>query len=139
MAGAVNPGDSSMTKGGASEGGNQDNEVVLVLRKLQSGVNDRNYVFEREPALTYFVLRNGELDPSQVIKRDMCVRDFDDKRLLHPGKSVSFFGVNPHPMSIIIPVTVRLSDATSVDGTMSIDFACNISYPDKLFSMLNSD
>lgn len=140
MAGAVNPGDRSMTAGGASEGGNQDNEVVLILRKLQTGVNDRNYVFEREPALTYFILRNGELDPShEMIRRDMCVRDFDDKRLFRPGKSVTFFGVNPHPMNIIVPVSVRLLDATSVDGTISIDFACNVSCPDKLLGMLNSD
>ena len=140
MPGAVAPGDRNMAGGGAAEGANQANQIVVVLKEPLT--DDRKYVFKREPHLTYYAMQDGEFPENprfKNIKRDMCIRDFDGKRFLRRPKRVSFLGINTNPVSIIVPVTVRLSDATSVDGTISIDFACDPANPDKIVSMLGTD
>ncbi len=140
MAGAVTSGDKNMVAGGAAEGGNQATQIVVILKEPLT--EDRKYTFKREPYLTYFALQNGELsdEPScRNIRHDMRIGDYDGKKFLRGSKRVSFLGINTNPMNIIIPVTVRLSDATSVDGTISIDFACDPKNPDKVASMLGTD
>ena len=140
MAGAVTPGDRNMAAGGAAEGGNQANQIVVILKEPLT--DDRKYSFKREPYLTYFALQDGEVsdEPSgRNIKHDMRICDYDGKKFLRGAKRVSFLGINTNPTNIIIPVTVRLSDATSVDGTISIDFACDSKNPDKVASMLGTD
>lgn len=140
MAGAVAPGDRNMAAGGAAEGGNQANAIVVILKKPLT--DDRKYVFKREPYLTYFALQDGGIsdNPSfRGIKHDMRISDYDGKKFLRGAKRVSFLGINTNPTNIIIPVTVRLSDATSVDGTISIDFSCDPKNPENVSSMLGTD
>ncbi|WP_400249730.1 hypothetical protein [Methanomethylophilus alvi] len=140
MAGSVAPGDKNMAAGGAAEGGNQTNQIVVILKEPLT--NDRKYSFKREPYLTYFALQDGGVsdNPShRCINHDMRISDYDDKKFLRGSKRVSFLGINTNPINVIIPVTVRLSDATSIDGTISIDFSCNPKNPERVVSMLGTD
>ena len=140
MAGAVKAGDRDMLSGSAAEGGNQEKAIVVVLIEYNS--NDRNYTVRRDPSLTYFVLKDGGFsnDPSyRNVTHDMRISDYDGKKLFRAASRVQFFGINTHPTNIIIPVSVRLSDATSVDGTISIDVACDPRCPEKSITLLNGD
>lgn len=140
MAGPVAPGDRNMAAGGAAEGGNQANMIVVILREPLT--DDRKYIFKREPYLSYFVMQDGGFSSNPTfrdIRHDIRLGDYDGKKLLHKAKRVAFMGMNTNPVNIIVPVTVKLSDATTVDGTISIDFACDIKEPDKVSSMLGTD
>ena len=140
MAGPVAPGDRDMVAGGSSEGGNQKEVIVALLREPTT--NDRKYLLKREPYLQYYVMQDGDFSDNssfKCIKHDMRICDYDDKKFLRGSKRVSFFGINTNPVNIIIPVSVRLSDASSVDGTASIDFVCDPKNPEGAISMLGTD
>lgn len=140
MAGPVAPGDRNMAVGGVAEGGNQASVIVVVMKEPLT--DDRKYTFKREPYLSYFIMQEGGFsnDPAyRDIKHDMRIKDYDGKKFFRGSKRVAFLGININPVNIIVPVTVKLSDATTVDGTISIDFACDLKEPDKVSSMLGTD
>ena len=140
MAGIVRAGDDNMSSGGSSEGGNQVNQIVVTLKEPIT--NDRKYTVRREPDLTYYVMRDGALEEGQKyrkIKKDMTVGDYDKVGIFKKAGRVAFFGINPNPISIIVPVTIRLSDMTSLPGTIAIDVCCNEECPENLISLLGTD
>ena len=140
MAGAIKAGDREMAAGGSAEGANQEKAIVIILKEWNS--QDRSHVFRREPSLTYYVLKDGEFSKDATcrnITHDMKVSDYDGKKLFRAASRVQFFGINTNPVNIIVPVSVRLSDATAIDGTISIDVVCDPKCPEKAITMLNGD
>ena len=147
--GRITPGNHNMAAGGYDEGGNQ-RKVIVAIQKTPIDPDKRSVIY-REPYMTYYVYVNGGI-PGDVhdrkgivtkqyrdLQRNILVSDYLSGGLLKRKNDLSFLGVNLGLINIIVPVTVPFSNVDLVDGSISIDFKCDLRNPEKISTMFGTD
>ena len=134
----IAPGDKNMIAGGMNDGTNQSAIPVVEVREYVGA--EKDHEFTRNKTMMYFIIRNGALDLSKGlngITTNIKLKNYAKTGFFKKPDKIEIFGVNPNPITITVPVTVRLSDATTVDGTLTVDFQCDTSSEESINRLMS--
>ena len=140
---SIAPGDKNMAVGGAKEGTNQVSKTAVIKRAYVGA--EKDHLFKADDGMSYYIISNGgRIDISSKRNGDIRLSKVNNKGFFknRSGDRVEIFGVYDHVLTVTTPVTVKLEEAVSDDGTVTVDFICDQSSSEtleKLRSLLNND